>query len=85
MEGTIEQRVFIVKNYFKFGENLSEVEKEFLTKYGKENCPSDVSIRKIVENFVGTGSVKDEESETHHQSGSSEETATIINNVSENP
>lgn len=83
---TIEQRVFIIKNYFKFGESYAEVVRKFRTEYGRENCPSIVVIRKIVLKFVETGTVKDERSKIYHRSGRSEvNIAAVSASVNESP
>ena len=75
---TIEQRVFVIKNYFKYGESYAEVGRKYRTEYGRENCPSNVTIRKIVQKFVETGSVKVERSKTYRRSGRSDENIAAV-------
>lgn len=63
----IEQRVFIVKRYFKSCESFVEVCKIFRTTYARENSPSNKHIKKVVDKFGGSGSLKDETSKIYQK------------------
>lgn len=84
---TIEQRVFIVKNYFKFGEIFAEVGRKFRTKYdGRENCPSTMQIKRIIEKFEESGSVKYDKRQFYHRSGRlNKNIAAVSTSINEQP
>ena len=62
---TSEQRVFIVKTSFKYGESYSEVARNFRSKYGRENAPTNRAINLIIDKFEETGSVQAQRSRTY--------------------
>ena len=82
---TIEQRVFIVKSYYKFGERFAEAGRKYRTKYGTRKAPPDIAIRKIVTKFEETGNLEDARSKTYSRRGRSQENiASVSDSVAEN-
>ena len=80
MEGyTIEQRVFIFKTYFKYGESYSEVGRKFRSKYGSENAPTTRAIKLITDKFEEAGEIPDPRSRIYHRSGRSSENISAVN------
>lgn len=83
---SIEQRVFIVKNYFKHGESYAEVGRKFRSVYGRKCCPSHVTIQKIIKQFIESGSLRDERRQEYHRSGRSEKNIAAVScSVKEKP
>ena len=55
---TIEQRVFIIEQYFKNNKSLAAVRK-FHTKYGRNSVLTLLTVKRLIEKFRETGSVED--------------------------
>lgn len=55
----IEQRVFIVEQYFKNNECLAAVVRKFHTKYGRNSVLTSSTVKRLIEKFRETGSVGD--------------------------
>lgn len=53
---TIDDRIFILKTYYNFGENIDETEKA-IKKIFNSIAPSKLFIREFIDNFHKTGSV----------------------------
>lgn len=56
MKYDIQKRIFLVKNYYRFG-NIIAVQRAYRTKYKNEQAPTRGVIMNIVSVFEKTGSV----------------------------
>ena len=56
---TIEQRVFIIEQYFKNNESLAAAVRKFHTKYGRNSVLTSSTVKRLIEKFRETGSVGD--------------------------
>ena len=56
---TIQQRVFIIEQYFKNNESLATAIRKFYTKYDKNSGLTSSTVKKLIEKFVEIGSVGD--------------------------
>ena len=55
----MQQRVFIIEQYFKNNESLAAAVWKFYTKYGKNSVLTSSTVRRLIEKFVETESVED--------------------------
>ena len=59
MEGyTSQQRVEIIKIYYRNSESVASTLKALRPIYGRNNCPSRSTIERLVETFESTGTVQ---------------------------
>lgn len=56
---SIEERVLIVKTFFKSGENFTNTIRALRNDFGNHNRPSRAAIKKLIDKFNVTGSVLD--------------------------
>ena len=60
MRYTIEQRMFIIEQYFKNNESLAAAVRKFHTKYGRNSVLlTSLTVKRLIEKFRETGSVGD--------------------------
>ena len=81
-----QQRILIVKNYFKNGESLTATIRKLRSIFGKQNVPSASTVKRIIEKFVKTESITDVRPSTRVGPGRLAENVTAVRqNVAESP
>lgn len=83
---TIEQRVLIVKTYFKNKESFAETVRKLRTIMGRENAPNCSTVKRLINKFEETGSVANKSTPICRREGRSiENIAAVAGSVAAYP
>ena len=83
---TLEQRYQIIQVYFEYQSSIRATYRQFRDFYGAHNCPSEQAIRRTVDRFRTTYSLKDAITPTRRRNVRTEENIAAVNeSVEEDP
>lgn len=83
---TVDQRVFLVKTYYKYGESAAETVRKSRTEFGRNNAPSKTAVGKLIQKFEEMGTVQDARKRVYHRSGRSlENIAAVRESIADAP